>query len=98
MEEASVEVGLAGEVVGVGAGAEVLAGVLVEVSVEPGLAGVIPMFGPAMVCLMVIPTLAGMEQPLLIWDMDLVTHTMVTAQRSLMATAPGKGAQTLGCL
>ena len=91
MEEASVEVGFAGEVVGVWAGAEVL----VEVSVEPGLAGVIPMLGPAMVCLMGILTLAGMEQTLLIWDMDLVTHTTVTAQRSLMAAAPGKDSQAL---
>ena len=62
------------------------AGVLAEVGEEAGLAG-IPMHNPGMVCLMIILT----------WDMDLVTHTMVTAQRSLMATAPGKGAQALKC-
>ena len=73
---------MAGDVVGVGA--EVLAGV----GEEAVLAGVIPMHSLGMVRLMVI----------LIQDMDLVTHTVVTAQRSLMATAPGKGAQTLKCL
>jgi len=58
------ELGLAGEVVGV----EALAEVLVEVGGEAGLDGATPMPGAclAMVCLMVILT----------GDMDLLTRTM----------------------
>ena len=61
------------------------AGVLLEVGEEACLAGVIPTHSLGIVCLMAITT----------GDIDLVTHPMVTAQRSLMAIAPGKGAQAL---
>ena len=60
---------------------------LAEVGEEAGLAGAILMYSLGMVCLIAI----------LIGDTDLVTHTMVTAQRSLMATTPGKSAQALKC-
>lgn len=68
------ELGLAGEAVGAEASA--------EVGEEAGLDGVVPMLGAglAMVCLMVIP----------MGDMDMVTHTIVTAQRGPMATTHGK--------
>jgi hypothetical protein len=71
LEEVLAEVGLA---VGVEASAEVLA----EASAEAGLAGAIPMPGDGlgMVCLMLI----------LMEDTDLLTHIMVMAYHSLMAT------------
>jgi len=60
------ELGLAGEVVGAG----VLAEALVEVGEEAGLA----LVGG---CLTGTPMLAGMEEPLLIWDMAI--HIMAGA-------------------
>ena len=73
---------MAGDVVGVEEW------VLAEAGVGVGLAGVIPIDSPGMVRLMVI----------LIQDMDLVTHTVVMAQHSLMATTPGKSTRRLKCL